>query len=344
MPAEIFRSADRYQEAFTLGLERLLHSDKLGAFILVLANAGYDERLHQLLDERLHRRFEEHAEQLTRELRQGRAGAHAEDDLLVFLELMAMGLDSLEPILHRRAGPWELQYNPLRALRPSRMSRVRVKQLHAPFDAQGFHFNKPFLQDELIWEGELLERHVRLYYNKFPFAPLHALLVPDPAGEHPQFLDEATHLLAWRLLEQVDEHLPFTGLGYNARGAYSSINHLHLQLYSGKVGGYPVEDARWRHNGGDEAWPLEVERYEDPAAAWRRIKELHRGNVAYNLLYRPGRVYITPRALQGSYAHDTWTGGFAWAELAGAITTTRREDFENLRAEAIAGEMRKLAP
>ncbi len=344
MPTDVFRSIDQYQEAFTTGLERLLDSDKLGAFILVLANAAYDERLHQHLEERLRQRYEEHALALVEELRRGCGGTHAEDDLVVFLKLMALGLDNLEPARHRKVGPWELQYNQLRAFRPSRMSRARVEKLYAPFDEQGFHFNKPFLRDELIWEGELLGHPGRLYYNKFPFAPLHALLVLDPERNRPQFLDAATHELAWQLLERIGGHLPFTGLGYNARGAYSSINHLHLQLYSGKVGGYPVEDARWRHNGGTQAWPLPVERYQDPEASWKRIEELHAGNIAYNLLYRPGLVYIVPRAMQGSCEHDAWTSGFAWAELAGAVTTSCKRDFEALGAGEIDAEMRKLVP
>lgn len=344
MPAEIFASIDRYQEAFTQGLERLLHDDKLGAFILVLANAACDERLHQRLEEQLHRRFEQHAETLTRELRHGCGGSHPGDDLAVFLKLMVLGLDNLEPTRHRRAGPWELQYNQLRAFRPSRMSRERIENLHAPFDEQGFHFNKPFLQDELIWEGTLPGHHGRLYYNKFPFAPLHALLVLDPEQGRPQYLDRATHQLAWRLLEEIGEHMPFTGMGYNARGAYSSINHLHLQLYSGKVGGYPIEDGRWQHNGGGEAWPLPVEQHRHPDAAWARIEELHRCNTAYNLLYRPGKIWITPRAMQGGYEHSDWTGGFAWAEVAGAITTSCKRDFEELEAGKIAQEMRRLTP
>ena len=41
MPTDIFSSIDHYQATFTNGLERLLDSDKLGAFILVLANASY---------------------------------------------------------------------------------------------------------------------------------------------------------------------------------------------------------------------------------------------------------------------------------------------------------------
>ncbi|RTZ79895.1 MAG: hypothetical protein DSZ01_02965, partial [Gammaproteobacteria bacterium] len=100
---------------------------------LVLANAAYDERLHQHLEERLRQRYEEHALALVEELRRGCGSLHAEDDLVVFLKLMALGLDNLEPARHRKVGPWELQYNQLRAFRPSRMNRARVETLYAPF-------------------------------------------------------------------------------------------------------------------------------------------------------------------------------------------------------------------
>ena len=344
MTAEIFSSPERYQEQFRSGLDHLLRNDSLGAFVLVLANATYDDTLYELLSPHLHQRFEQNAEALTRDLREGCRMNHAEDDLVVFLKLMALGLDNLKKTRFRSEGPWQLQYNQLRAFRPSRMSKMVVTELHAPFDEHGFHFNKPYLRDEMIWEGELLGHHSRLYYNKFPFAPLHALLIMDPERNCPQYLDQATHEQAWRLLEQIGARLPGTGLGYNSRGAYSSINHLHLQMYSGKRDGYPIEDPRWTHNGGEEAWPLAVEHRQDMHAAWRFIEELHREGQAYNLLYRPGSVYITPRAMQGSYRHSDWTGGFAWAEVAGAITTFCETEFAKLDADTIDGEMGKLRP
>lgn len=344
MAAEIFSSPEGYQEQFRSGLDQLLQNDRLGAFVLVLANATYDETLYQLLSPHLHQCFEQHAERVTRELREGCRMNHTEDDLLVFLKLMALGLDNLKKTRFRNEGHWQLQYNQLRAFRPPRMSKMVVTELFAPFDENRFHFNKPFLRDEMIWEGELLGRHSRLYYNKFPFAPLHALLVMEPERNRPQHLDQATHEQTWRLLEQIGERLPGTGLGYNSRGAYSSINHLHLQLYSGKQDGYPIEHPRWQHNGGKDAWPLVVEHYQDMQGAWRFIEELHRRNHAYNLLYRPGAVYITPRAMQGSYRHSDWTAGFAWAEVAGAITSFCETEYTELDADTIRREMLKLRP
>ena len=77
-------------------------------------------------------------------------------------------------------------------------------------------------------------------------------------------------------------------------------------------------------------------------AAWRAIARLHECNQAYNLLYRPGCLYLLPRRLQGDYTHSPWTSGFAWSELAGSITTFNREDFEGLDERAIRAEMARL--
>ncbi len=344
MVPDLFADASHYRDAFALGLERLLENDQLGAFILVLANASYDEALWQRLWPRLNHRFQELGDELTEALHHGRRLDHPEDDLLVFLKLLVLGLNRVALTRHRHAGPWELQFNPARALRPARMSNAVVERLQAPFDEGGFHFNRPFLQAERIWEGELGDHTLRLFYNKFPFAPLHTLLVPEPEARRPQYLDRATHELAWRLLEEIGARLPGSGLGYNSRGAYASVNHLHLQFYSGKEEGYPIEDPRWRHNGGAEHWPLPVERFGSVKEAWQRIETLHAANCAYNLLYRPGRLYLTPRTLQGSYRHSDWTGGFAWAEVAGCITLSCEADFEALGETEIARELARLAP
>ena len=329
-------SLDRYPALFAEGLGRLLADHRLGTFILVLANALQDERLHQRLEAALVARFEALADELTRALRQGGGNEHPSDDLLVFLKLMAVGLEHLAPAQVRRAGPWELQYNPLRAFRPARMSQAAIEELKAPFDPNGFHFDKPFLQAEILWQGRLLGRPCRLFYNKFPFAPGHALLVPEPEAQRPQFLTRQAHEFAWSLLEEIGGDLPFSGLAYNARGACSSVNHLHFQFYAGKVNGYPVEAPHWRHHGGNRPWPGSVQCHQDRDAAWRAIQALHERPCPYNLLYRPGRLYVMPRPFQTGRAAAPWCGCLGWAELAGTFTLARHETFLELSAEEIS--------
>lgn len=339
----LFHSTENLREAFVDGLERMLETHHgLGVFILVLANATYDERIHARLRNPLRERFQQLATGLRSTLIDGRTPTDAPDDVLVFLKLMAVGLEQLQLTRWRRAGDYELQFNPLRAYRPPRMSDVTVTELFRAFDAGGFHFNKPFLQKEVLWQGELLGHDCRLLYNKFPFAELHGLLVIDPQDNKPQWLTEHDHHLVWDLSAALGAGMPGVGFGYNAYGAYASVNHQHLQMFAGGDDGFPVEARHWRHNGGDVDYPVGCRRIEEADEAWREIAALHRDNVSYNLLYRPGCLYLMPRRFQGGYRHASWTGGFAWSELCGAVTTFNVEDFESLDAQEIAREMAKL--
>ena len=76
--------------------------------------------------------------------------------------------------------------------------------------------------------------------------------------------------------------------------------------------------------------------------AWSRIHALNQSGTSYNLLYRPGSVYLVPRSAQGSYQHAAWTAGFAWAEIAGSFTTFNAGDYQSLSAEQILAEYGKL--
>jgi len=344
MLPNLFTDESRFRQTFVRGLETLLDQNQLGSFILVLANAVYDERLWARLRPAITLRFHQLAGQVKQALAEGRALEQAPDDVLVFLKLMALGLEALQTTRFRRAGPWQLQYNQLRAFRPARMSDEIITDLHAPFDNDAFHFNKAFLRKEIIWEGELLGHHCRLLYNKFPFAPLHGILVMEPEERHPQYLGKFAHEYLWRLLQALGEHLPHCGFGYNSRGACSSVNHQHVQTYVGKTGGYPVEDRIWQHNGGSRPWPLPCDVFDDADDAWHFIEDLHHHNQAYNLLYRPGRLFVVQRAMQGSYRHADWATGFAWAEVAGAITLFNGEDFSALEEDAVQEELEKLRP
>ncbi len=341
LPA-LFGSPDALRDGFEQGLVRMLDHELLGAFVLVLANAGFEPQMWQRLRPSLQaafaswcRRFDD-ADPVVQ-------GA-APDDVDVFERLRRLGFDRLTTTRWREVGPWQIQFNPLRALRPPRASSSVVNSLQRPFDSDGFHFNKPFLRREILWEGELCDAPLRLLYNKFPFAERHSLLVPYPERCRPQYLTAEDHSLVWRIVERLGATLPGLGIAYNAYGAYASINHLHLQCYVRGQGGYPIESARWKHNGGGQAYPLPVQRLDDDKAAWSAVAALHAEGRAYNLLYRPGALYLVARRMQGGYRHSDWTSGFAWSELCGAITTFDEGDFTRLGAQDIESELARLAP
>lgn len=336
-----FDSEDSLRQAFAQGLERLLGRDGMGAHILVLANALFDPSVREGLGHALARDFRERAEDCRRQLALGHEPREAPDDLLVFLKLMALG-DVGECAAQRRAaGPWEVQFNLLRAFRPRRMSDSVGGGSRQAFDPYAFNFNKPFLRSETFWRGELLGREVDLLYNKFPFIDLHGLLVPEREQCLPQFLSQGYHDYAWTLCHDLAPGLPGLGLGYNSYGAYASVNHLHLQMFV-RDAGLPIERPQWRHNGGDRDYPAACIRFDRADEAWKYLDELHRREHPYNLLYRPGCMYCLPRARQGGYEHSPWTGGYAWYEMSGGVVAYNAGDFESLDEPAITAELGRV--
>jgi len=343
LPA-LFTSRPALQTAFVAGLERQLAEPGLGTFILVLANAGFDRDIWPVLKDRLAERFDQLACEVSEGLRSGRKLNHPDDDLMVFLKLMAMGFDKISGTEWRDAGPWEVQFNPLRALRPARASGQKVDGCAPPaFNPNGFQFNKPFLKPEILWQGELRRHPARLLYNKFPFAGLHGLLVPDPERQLPQRLSQDWHLYAWHLAEALAETLPGVGIAYNSYGGQASVNHLHFQTFV-RDRPLPVQNAVWRHNGGADDFPLPCNVFTSALEAWFFIEALHADNRPYNLIYGAGKIHCLPRRPQGSHATAAWSAGHAWYEIAGGVTTFNRDDFAGLGAEAIAAELHALAP
>ena len=179
----------------------------------------------------------------------------AEDDLQVFRRLLAVGFGESLVKVCRRAGPWELQFNPLRSFRPPRMTQKVIPHISAPYDAVGFNFNKPFLRKEILWQGWLCGRDAALFYNKFPFVDLHGLLVPEPRAGLSQLLRQQDNEYLWQLTETLARTLPGVGFGYNSLGACASVNHLHFQMFQ-RARALPVASPDWRHNGGDREYPL----------------------------------------------------------------------------------------
>lgn len=336
-----FLSVDLYREAFSSGLRRLLAGPGLGGYILAHANLAFDEELIAALHPELLSCYNRLAKQCRETLSAGREVGGAKDDLLVFLKLMAIGFEGVQLTQFRSLDDWELQFNHLRAFRPSRITGEAVSGISRPFDPVGFHFNKPFLRQEAIWAGELLGEQVELLYNKFPFVPLHGLLVPDREAQRPQLLTPRYHDYVWRLCDTLGKDLPGWGVGYNSYGAYASVNHFHFQTFLSDTP-LPITRDVWAHQGGSRPYPLQCEVYTSMAEGWRRIDSLHRAACSYNLIYLPGRLYCLPRRPQGAYVAADWSSGFAWYEVAGGFTTANLEAFESLDDATIAREMAKL--
>jgi diadenosine tetraphosphate (Ap4A) HIT family hydrolase len=335
----LFASPAAFRGGFKRGLERVLDSGGLNLFILAAANATFETSLFADLRERLQANYRQLASRLREAFANGDRVGEADDDLLVFLKIACIGFDALALTEQRRAGPWEVQFNHLRSFRPLRNSQRPMISIQAPFEAEAFNFNKPFIQQEVLWSGELRGLHFDVYYNKYPFVDLHCLLVPERERCLPQYHRREMHDFVWRLVRQLaDGGLPGVRVGYNALGAFASVNHLHYQLFV-RERALPIEDIAWAHNGGRAQYPVDCRRFESAPEAWRYIEHLHEQNQAYNLLYTPAGMYCLPRKTQGAFALAGWSNGFSWYELCGGMITFRHGDFLSLEAEQIAADL-----
>jgi len=337
-----FATVESFQQAFNTGLSGLLQKGGLGPFILVCANASFDKRVEAATKTGLRELYEALSKEYVDALSNGKPIQVVEEDLLVFLKLHAVGFERLQHTETRKAGPWEVQFNQLRSFRPKRITTQVPQTLHVPFDEAGFHFNKPFIQKEAFWAGKLSGRHATFYYNKYPFADFHGLLVPERESCLPQFLTEAHHHYVWQATLDLSRTLEGVGFAYNSLGAFASVNHLHFQMFV-KPAGLPVMAAEWQHNGGTDMYPAACEAFDTAASAWHFLGQLHEKNTPYNLLYSKGRAYVFPRQKQGCYQQPEWTSGFAWLEMAGGMITFNRESYLNLDEETIAQELAKLS-
>lgn len=320
----IFQSPENFNNAFVAGLETMLKSDELGVFILVLANANNDKDLWQKLKTPLLEKF-------TKLKNSPLTGS--EDDINTFNQLLKIDLENLESTQIKQLGIFELQYNPLRALRPSRLSQAETIGAFKAFDPQSFNFNATFLHQELFYQGQLFGKQISLFYNKFPFANKHGLVVIEKDKNHPQFLTTELHQFAWMMVNAISLQIPGFSLAYNAYGAYASVNHFHLQCFI-RDSKLPLEN--------DEKYPLIHYNFRSVTDAWTMIEALHKDQQPYNLVYQNNKILLIVRKRQDDYTHASWTAGYAWYEACGGVNLSSLEDFNQLTEADLQAELEKL--
>ncbi len=326
-----------FQSLFSTRLEAMLQPDAFGAFILVLANSLQDEASRSVLSAALSRSW-----QHLRSRIDAPGVSIAPDDDRVFRKLETIGPARLSAWRTALQGDWEINLNPMRALRPPRASVEVVSTLYRRFDAGGFNFNKPFLAPEILWEGDWRDCSLRVLYNKFPFAPYHLLLVPQPQLEQPQYLAREYHELISVLAGEMAACIPGFAIAFSSIGAGASVNQLHFQSFVRETP-LPVELDKWNHNGAHDAYPLTCTRFDDAGGAWRRIEELHQANNAYNLLYREKACYVIERRLQSDDHIDPDIRGAGWTEACGVFNVPDERTQQSLGADTLTRRLQSLA-
>lgn len=330
-------SADEFSHLFVERLREMLSPHEAGAFILVLANSLQDDHLKNLLKPDVVTMFDN----IRSTIRDGEVSI-TDDDLAVFNALQKTGIDTLDTWQTVATGAWEVVYNPVRSLRPSRASAAVFNDIRRPFDDGGFNFNKPFLREEILWEGAWQQKQLRVLYNKFPFAPYHLIIVPDAQSRLPQYLGGEYHQLVWQLVETQQAVLPGFGVGYNSLGACASVNHLHFQSFV-RSEPLPIEQPRWRHNGGSDSYPMACTVFDSIHESQALIDECHANRQPYNLLYRAGRCYVIPRIAQGTETVLSRVRGAGWIEECGVFNVSDKTELHSLTATELDKCLRSLS-
>jgi diadenosine tetraphosphate (Ap4A) HIT family hydrolase len=327
----MFIAEDIYQfkNLFVTQLKNMLSADELGAFILVLANSHQDTFLQNELRHALTTTFVALKDNFVA----GRLNA-TQDDSDVFKQLLDVDLEDMPAWRYKTIGNWQVVCNSMRQLRPARTSSQILTTIKQPYDEARFHFNKPFLKPEILWEGLYKELKLRVLYNKFPFSDYHLLVVVSPEKNSPQILTQEVHQYASAMSNDVSNVFPGFGLGFNSLAAGASVNHLHFQGFI-RDQGFPIENSVWKHNGGDVDYPLTVKCFTDTDLAWDYMNDLINTDNAFNCLYRKHSCYIIPRKYQGTVALPDWLAGAGWLDVAGVMTVSDETMFDSINEQSV---------
>jgi ATP adenylyltransferase/5',5'''-P-1,P-4-tetraphosphate phosphorylase II len=330
-----FSSLQQFRQQFNQGLVDLLDKQQLGPFILCLANATNDAKLFEQLKAPLGIQFKQLLDGYQMALESGEAINAVEEDLLVFLKLHALGMENVQLTQMRNESHWLCQFNQLRSFRPKRMTSFEHNgEISKPFEETQFHFNKPFMAKECFWSGSYNNKKLDLFYNKYPFAELHGLIVPQRENCFPQLLNQDMHHYIWQITQNLSTTLNGVSMGYNSYGACASVNHLHFQMFIDQQG-LPVSHSHWKHNGGDDEYPVNVFVSFNIQDSWQIINDLHQKNQPYNLLFIREKIFIFPRRVQGSVKVPAWSSGFTWYELSGAMLLFNQHDYNKISSADI---------
>jgi len=231
---------------------------------------------------------------------------------------------------------WQVRFNEIRSLRPKRAARDIATTIHQPFNPHAFNYAEAIT--ESFWSGTWRSYQLDFLFNKYPIEPYHAVIVPNVARHHEQYLTADYHQLAWNLEATLSHYQPELILAYNALGASASVNHLHYQLITSS------QHLPLLHRKVARPYPIVVETFDTPETAWRAIAALQNANQPFNVIYAPSKAYIVPRRFQGSFQQPSWTTGFAWYELAGGILTVDEAAFKSLTDHQIEAVFADIAP
>ena len=114
----LFKSLEYLREQFNQGLHKLLNHEKLGTFILVLANATQHESLFAELQAKLLEQFKFLKQSYKQALAQG---DQLKVGLLSFLQKVTVGFENIKSTQQCTESHWRCQFNRIRSFLPCRI-------------------------------------------------------------------------------------------------------------------------------------------------------------------------------------------------------------------------------
>ena len=321
---------------FVAKLKSMLSEDELGAFILVLTNS----QQNSFLKNELAADVEEVYSKLKENFSSGKLNV-TPDDSDVFKQLLDIDIDKIPLWKKQPIGAWELVYNPMRRLRPARAASQILDSIKMPYDDNKFHFNKPFLKPEILWQGVYEKLNLRVLFNKFPFSDYHLLIAVSPEVNNQQLLTKDAHELIFSLAQNYAVKFPGFGIGFNSLAAGASVNHLHFQGFI-REDDFPIEASCWQHNGGTRDYPLNVNFFAEIELAWKFIAQLIEQDLAFNCLYRKNGCYVIPRKYQGTVEIPDWLEGAGWLDVAGVVTVSDEENYSSIDEQSVMHALERL--
>lgn len=230
-------------------------------------------------------------------------------------------------------GSFVVTHFALRGLRPPGTATEIIKNTEEPYDPTKFNYTK--IISETILEYNDGKSIVNVVPNKFPFAKWHGLWVPRIDQKLPQRLRQREHE---EVLEQISGAPEGYLIGFNGRGAYSSVNHTHFHVMK--------DDTRVPAIDMQEDYPAERVVFDHGPESMQLVEELYARNIPISVLYTPSNVIIFPREFQGKDGKPEWSSGFGVHEMSGVVPITNESHFNSVTdhdvAQALAGASREL--
>ncbi len=275
-------------------------------------------------------------------------GRTSDDQQRMVRAIIQRGERDIEPPERVGIEEFMVQHNGIRGLRPDREAEKTDVKINEPFDTDSFNYLKTG-PGECFKRTEIGNMRFDLFFNLYPFAPFHFILVPEKEKQHSQFFsgeqDFARKALtsAWILVRGCRD--PNLRLGFNAMGAHGSVNHFHFHGFFVNPEWQMPIDAFIEENGSLRGWHIKHSVWlpastpgivEKTLLHIRRMHELYqRGErVSFNLYITPQGIGIMPRRHQGvsnyfdKMSASGFTTGFAFYELLGEIICPSQAVFD----------------